>query len=285
MHGGIAAATTIASLPVCPASSTRYLRPSQPQLRGGGCATTSASSPPPLRNRSFGTLGLAQKKGRATHVVDGTPRPLVSAAAAAPAAMATWTVGVWTAESFGADGGAGGGVPLAPSPWERPLVTPDIKLVRGCGRKGGKGSAAANTEVAGNPGGTDDDNLSTFDETAYFAALRTRSDGHQLWTAKALPSTQTVLQDNAAASAISPGVVCVADAQVRGRGRGGNTWTSPPGCLMFSMLTTHAEGRTLPFLQYVATMAAVEAGMYSTTLASFAFALNIPPSARRPPTA
>ena len=78
--------------------------------------------------------------------------------------------------------------------------------------------------------------------------------------------------------ALADGSVCVADVQVSGRGRGGNTWSSPPGCLMFSFNTRcgascaarrHAppealarsivDGRTLPFLQYVVTLAVVEA--------------------------
>lgn len=43
-------------------------------------------------------------------------------------------------------------------------------------------------------------------------------------------------------------------------GRGGNVWTSPPGCLMFS-LTKQLDvgGARLPFVQYIACMAVVEA--------------------------
>lgn len=32
------------------------------------------------------------------------------------------------------------------------------------------------------------------------------------------------------------GAVLVADQQTRGKGRGGNVWTSPDGCLMFTAL-------------------------------------------------
>ena len=102
---------------------------------------------------------------------------------------------------------------------------------------------------------------SSFDARAYFARLNTKTEGRVLLTAKTLPSTQRLVSANAAdADAVVPdGLICVADVQVSGVGRGGNQWSSPPGCLMFSFLTPHAEGRTLPFLQYVATMAAVEA--------------------------
>jgi biotin--protein ligase len=32
------------------------------------------------------------------------------------------------------------------------------------------------------------------------------------------------------------GAVLVADQQTRGKGRGGNVWTSPDGCLMFTAM-------------------------------------------------
>ena len=129
-----------------------------------------------------------------------------------------------------------------PAPWERTLAaTPEVTLVRG-----------------------DDssrDDASTFDASAYYSRLRTRRDGRALLTARELPSTQNLISDNAAHApgSLIPGAVCVADAQVSGKGRGGNEWSSPPGCLMFSLLTRHREGRTLPFIQYIATMAAVDA--------------------------
>lgn len=129
-----------------------------------------------------------------------------------------------------------------PAPWERTLAaTPEVTLVRG-----------------------DDssrDGASTFDASAYYSRLRTRRDGRALLTARELPSTQNLISDNAADApgSLIPGAVCVADAQVSGKGRGGNEWSSPPGCLMFSLLTRHREGRTLPFIQYIATMAAVDA--------------------------
>ena len=68
-----------------------------------------------------------------------------------------------------------------------------------------------------------------------------------------LPSTQTLMAECVArrarprraltrgarrnVDAVDDGAVCVADVQVSGRGRGGNTWSSPPGCLMFSFNT------------------------------------------------
>jgi len=158
-------------------------------------------------------------------------------------------VRVWTrADTDGRllDGGA---------PWEASLeATPEIRLVAGS-------SARAESR--------DDADASAFDPVAFFDAARAARLGRVLYTAATLASTQSMLQtnmvpcgsktDNRRGSRFPTGTVVVADRQVSGRGRGGNAWTSPDGCLMFSFLATHADGRTLPFLQYVATMAAVDA--------------------------
>ena len=158
-------------------------------------------------------------------------------------------VRVWTrADTDGRllDGGA---------PWEASLeATPEIRLVAGS-------SARAESR--------DDADASAFDPVAFFDAARAARLGRVLYTAATLASTQSMLQtnmvpcgsktDNGRGSRFPTGTVVVADRQVSGRGRGGNAWTSPDGCLMFSFLATHADGRTLPFLQYVATMAAVDA--------------------------
>ena len=149
------------------------------------------------------------------------------------------------------------------APWEASLeATPEIRLVAGS-------SARASS---------DDADTSAFDPVAFFDAARAARLGRVLYTAATLASTQSMLQTNMVhgskpdnrqnrqqthalprGSRFPTGTVVVADRQVSGRGRGGNAWTSPDGCLMFSFLATHADGRTLPFLQYVATMAAVDA--------------------------
>jgi hypothetical protein len=53
--------------------------------------------------------------------------------------------------------------------------------------------------------------------------------GHVLLYAQSLPSTQDLLF----ADLRDPprGLVCVADRQTKGRGRGSNVWASPAGCL------------------------------------------------------
>ena len=153
---------------------------------------------------------------------------------------ATWTVRAWR-QTEGGDFAPWGPVPLD--------ATPEVTSI-----PGGDPSRDDADDA-------DDDDASTFDASAYYSRLRTRRDGRALLTARELPSTQCLIGDNAATSpgSLPPGAVCVADAQASGKGRGGNAWTSPPGCLMFSLLTRHREGRTLPFVQYVATMAAVDA--------------------------
>ncbi|KAK9835207.1 hypothetical protein WJX81_005751 [Elliptochloris bilobata] len=96
------------------------------------------------------------------------------------------------------------------------------------------------------------------DADAYFGALQTRALGGVLLAAAELPSTQTLLQDNAAL--VPDGAVAVANRQVAGKGRGQNRWTSPDGCLMFSVCTElDISGVRLPFVQYVASLAVVHA--------------------------
>jgi hypothetical protein len=41
-------------------------------------------------------------------------------------------------------------------------------------------------------------------------------------------------------------------------GRGGNKWESPKGCLMFSYTLQMEDGRSIPFLQYVVSLAVIE---------------------------
>ena len=173
------------------------------------------------------------------------------------------TVSVW--RQPGEDRGDTGAE--TPPLWERLLFTPNVRLVRGGGEGEGDRGASAVDGVDVDDTVAASENLrvvtsadaSAFDVGAYFASLRTRRDGRTVFTARELPSTQNLMQAEAAAATIPPGIVCIADIQRSGRGRGGNQWSSPPGCLMFSLLTTHPEGRTLPFLQYIATMAAVDA--------------------------
>jgi biotin---protein ligase len=54
------------------------------------------------------------------------------------------------------------------------------------------------------------------------------------------------------------GAVLLAGRQTSGRGRGGNVWTSPPGCLMFTALRRlTVPGEAAPFINYVVCLAVV----------------------------
>lgn len=84
-------------------------------------------------------------------------------------------------------------------------------------------------------------------------------------------STQTMLDKNPRLLAALPsGFVSFATHQISGRGRGGNSWISPLGCLQFSLLlhigqssplgsTPMQIGPKLVFVQYLAGIAIVEA--------------------------
>lgn len=105
-------------------------------------------------------------------------------------------------------------------------------------------------EDGGNPG--------SLDQATYASLLTTDRLGRALVTAAELPSTQDFLMQSA--QHLPQGVVCVADVQTKGRGRAGNQWTSPPGCLMFSLATRlEVDGRKIPFVQYVICLAVTEA--------------------------
>ncbi|KAG2488431.1 hypothetical protein HYH03_012938 [Edaphochlamys debaryana] len=79
--------------------------------------------------------------------------------------------------------------------------------------------------------------------------------GRVLLAAGEVGSTQELLRSHGAA--LGDGAVAVADRQSSGKGRGGNQWTSPLGCLMFSALrklrvTSPAQA---PFINYLVCLA------------------------------
>ncbi|KAK9803441.1 hypothetical protein WJX73_001014 [Symbiochloris irregularis] len=103
-----------------------------------------------------------------------------------------------------------------------------------------------------------DINRASFNSDVYFEHLHSRGLGRLLLSAAVLPSTQTLLHQNS--KKLPDGIVCVADQQAAGKGRGGNQWTSPLGCLMFTFnKVVKISGDRLPFLQYVMSLAIVQA--------------------------
>ncbi|KAG2438269.1 hypothetical protein HYH02_010967 [Chlamydomonas schloesseri] len=82
-----------------------------------------------------------------------------------------------------------------------------------------------------------------------------RTMGRALLVASVLGSTQELLR--AHGSALGDGAVVVADRQTSGKGRGGNQWTSPLGCLMFSALRRLRvqSPAQAPFINYLVCLA------------------------------
>ncbi|KFH71359.1 hypothetical protein MVEG_01658 [Podila verticillata NRRL 6337] len=86
--------------------------------------------------------------------------------------------------------------------------------------------------------------------------------GSSLMYGQVVTSTQTMLDKNfELCQSLPDGFVCNATVQVSGRGRGRNSWISPPGCLQFSMVLRHpvmAGHASAVFVQYLVALAVVE---------------------------
>ncbi|KAL9229112.1 hypothetical protein vseg_004618 [Gypsophila vaccaria] len=104
---------------------------------------------------------------------------------------------------------------------------------------------------------TIDDDTTPFRVDSYFDSLSTTRFGRFLLWSPRLPSTHDVVSQNF--DVLPLGAVCVADVQFNGRGRSKNHWESPPGCLMFSFTVHMEDGRIVPLVQYVASLAFTEA--------------------------
>ncbi|KAH9994535.1 hypothetical protein BJV74DRAFT_770206 [Russula compacta] len=116
-----------------------------------------------------------------------------------------------------------------------------------------------------------------FDAEKYFAVLaEIRGDqaggadswgvGEALFYGEAVTSTQTMLERNHRFLTSLPApIVSLATFQLAGRGRGANTWLSPPGCLQFSILiraplrTSALPTPRLVFVQYLVGLAVIRA--------------------------
>ncbi|GAA5928180.1 biotin--[acetyl-CoA-carboxylase] ligase BPL1 [Sporobolomyces koalae] len=106
-----------------------------------------------------------------------------------------------------------------------------------------------------------------FNVPLYFSKLAQASHerpsvGQVLLYGEVVTSTQTMLDKNDTfLSAVPSGLVCLASHQVAGRGRGGNSWISPAGCLQFSLVSRIAlsESSRIVFVQYLFGLAVVQA--------------------------
>ena len=92
-----------------------------------------------------------------------------------------------------------------------------------------------------------------FNFSQFFSSLRSNSVGRVLIYSEVLPSTQTLMFKEMESE--QDGIVCVAARQRSGRGRGSNQWNSPEGCLTFSFSTSVTDAASLPFFQYLVSMA------------------------------
>ncbi|OQR93184.1 biotin-protein ligase [Thraustotheca clavata] len=94
-----------------------------------------------------------------------------------------------------------------------------------------------------------------------FPNLTTRELGQHVLFADTLPSTQTLLQATTLElRPIAPEnfrLVCWTPHQSTGKGRGSNTWVAPEGCLTFSYQSFFTDGQSLPFVQYLVSLAIV----------------------------
>ncbi|XP_047178494.1 biotin--protein ligase 2-like [Vigna umbellata] len=92
---------------------------------------------------------------------------------------------------------------------------------------------------------------------SFMDSLSTNQFGRLLIWSPQLTSTQDIVSQNFCELPI--GSVCVADVQTKGRGRSKNVWESPSGCLMFSFTLQMEDGRVVPLVQYVVSLAMTEA--------------------------
>jgi hypothetical protein len=113
------------------------------------------------------------------------------------------------------------------------------------------GGVSDNRDIEAAAGGEDEH---VFDAAHFHELLTTNRLGRVLLHGERIPSTQELLNDQL--TGCPDGVVCVADIQSKGKGRGGNVWESPPGCLLFSFTSRVARAASLPFFQYLVSLAA-----------------------------
>lgn len=104
----------------------------------------------------------------------------------------------------------------------------------------------------------------SFDFESYQERLKTATLGRTLLYTSIITSTQSLLAGNIPFCNSLPselGVVCVAGQQTRGKGRGGNVWISPEGCMMFSAAVRFPDWSKMhsrmPLLQHLVALAVV----------------------------
>lgn len=97
----------------------------------------------------------------------------------------------------------------------------------------------------------------SFNIELFMNSLSTNRFGRFLIWSPRLSSTHDIVSHNFCE--LPMGAVCVADVQFKGRGRSKNAWDSPWGCLMFSFTLQMEDGKIVPLVQYVVSLAVTEA--------------------------
>ncbi|XP_011626364.1 biotin--protein ligase 2 isoform X1 [Amborella trichopoda] len=101
------------------------------------------------------------------------------------------------------------------------------------------------------------DATKTFQIDSYMDILSTHQFGRLLIWSPRISSTHDLVSLNFCELPL--GTACIADVQVKGRGRAKNVWQSPVGCLLFSFTLQMDNGRIVPHVQYVVSLAVTEA--------------------------
>ncbi|VFQ69799.1 unnamed protein product [Cuscuta campestris] len=97
-----------------------------------------------------------------------------------------------------------------------------------------------------------------FNVDHYFNSLSTTTGlGRFVIYSPRISSTQDFISSNICELPL--GAVCVADVQFKGRGRSMNVWESPKGSLLFSFTLQMVDGRMVPHVQYVVSLAMADA--------------------------
>ncbi|CAH8376714.1 unnamed protein product [Eruca vesicaria subsp. sativa] len=101
------------------------------------------------------------------------------------------------------------------------------------------------------------DDCDSFNLSLFMNSISTARFGRFLIWSPRLSSTHDVVSHNF--SELPVGSVCVTDIQFKGRGRTKNVWESPKGCLMYSFTVEMEDGRIVPLIQYIVSLAITEA--------------------------
>ena len=102
-----------------------------------------------------------------------------------------------------------------------------------------------------------------FDFSEYWHYLTSTTLGNIAMYTDVIASTQFVFEKVPPIQLHTDGLIVVAQQQTHGKGRGGNSWLSPAGCMMFSLHVSiplrSNLGHSLPYLQHIAAVSMVKA--------------------------